>query len=503
MIALLGVAGATRNACAAVCLDGRIAAACQQERITRVRGIGLQHRLPKEAVDEVLSLARRCRDDVTTYVMAEPKPQLPSDVPSVVLDHHHGHAATSFLTSPFASATVVVCDSSADRQVSVWSAVNGHLQDLQWRWRGHAFAILYSQCAALFEFERPSPEQQLEALAHLGGTRRLNRVRQLFEYEDGTLTCHRGWRDEVHDLIEAERCRGEGLPIDIASALQQRIGELLLEFLDDVCARSDCDTLCLGGGLFYNTYFTTLVRKAAAFRDVFVPIDPGNPGLAVGATLAVSAADKRQPDSSPLSPFLGPEYDSDAIKSTLDGCKLSYSFVSESQALDETVHALRRGYLVGWFQGRMEWGHKALGNRSILADPTSPYVLDNLNCFLRKRERWRPFGVSALAEGIPSWFCGPATSDFMQFEYGVRDERLRHVMPEGATTLRVQTVAPSLGSFWALHKRMEQAAGAGVLVNTSLNGFHEPIACTPRDAIRVFYGTGLDMLVLGRFILRK
>lgn len=503
MSALLGVSGATRNACAAICLDGVVAAACQQERLTRVRGVGLQHRLPKEAVDEVLSLARRRREDVTTWVMAEPKPQLPVEIPGIVLDHHHGHAATSFFTSSLTRATVVVCDSNPDREVSVWTGDNGRLCDLRWPWRGCGFASLFSQCAALFEFERPGPEQQLEALAHLGGGQCLDRVNPLFGYTDSGLSTHPDWRAVVHDVIQAERRRGEGLPVAIASALQRRIGELLLEFLADVRAATDSDTVCLGGGLFYNTYFTTLVRRAGIFRDAFVPVDPGNAGLAVGATLAVAARDDRQRDALPLSPFLGPEYDSDAIKAVLDGCKLSYSFVSESQALDAAVEALRRGYLVGWFHGRMEWGHKALGNRSILADPASPYVLDNLNGFLRKRERWRPFGVSVCADGVQSWLCGPPASAFMEFEYGVRDDRLRHAMPAGATTLRVQTVTPSLGLFWALHKRMEQATGSGVLVNTSLNGFHEPIACTPRDAIRVFYGTGLDVLVLGQFILRK
>jgi carbamoyltransferase len=182
---------------------------------------------------------------------------------------------------------------------------------------------------------------------------------------------------------------------------------------------------------------------------------------------------------------------------------LSYEFVSESDAIDVAVDALARGRLVAWFQGRMEWGHRALGHRSILADPSSPYVLDNLNCYLRKRDRSRAFGVSVCEDRVGALFCGPDRSPFMEYEYAIRADRLRYAMPDGATSIRVQTVGPDLEPFFTLHRRMEQANGTGVLVNTSFNGFHEPIACSPLDAVRVFYGTGLDLLVMGRFILRK
>ncbi len=277
----------------------------------------------------------------------------------------------------------------------------------------------------------------------------------------------------------------------------------MLELVTEIRAALGSDTICLGGGLFYNTYFTTLIRKSGIFQNVFVPINPGNAGLAVGATLLIGRQNGAV--AAAVSPFLGPEFDSQAIKATLDGCKLSYSFVSENEALDAAAEALTRGQLVGWFQGRMEWGHRALGHRSILANPQSPYVLDNLNSFLRKRERWRSFGVSVCENSLTKLFCGPVSSPHMEYRYEVRHEcdALRHALPTGATAIRVQTVTPELGPFWALHQRMEQSTGTGVLVNTSFNGFHEPIACSPRDAVRVFYGTGLDMLVMGRFIVRK
>ncbi len=504
MPALVGITGAERNACVAIGVDGEIRAACEQERLTRVRGAGLQPKcLPVEAVTQTLSLARCRPDDVLAYVIAESQVQLPRELPTIAIDHHRAHAATAFLTSSFQRAAVLVCDSSPDRELSVWSGQGADLTDEQWPWRGRGIASLYGECAELFEFGQRGNEHRLEALAHLGKGERAEELRSVFRYADGSLEVERDWRAHIVRIIERDE-RRNGQAVSAASAVQRRLGEVLLDLVEDIRLRLGHDTLCLGGGLFFNTYFTSLIRSSGIFTDVFVPINPGNAGLAVGGTLMVGAGNGETPKALTVSPFLGPEYNSHEIKDVLDGCKLSYAFVSESQAIDAAVEALARGQLVGWFQGRMEWGHRSLGHRSILADPTSPYVLDNLNFFLKKRERWRSFGVSLCDDAGTDLFCGRPSSPFMQYEYSPRDpERLRHVIPPGATSIRVQTVTPDSGSFWALHKRMGQATGAGVLVNTSFNGFHEPIVCSPRDAVRVFYGTGLDMLVIGRFVLRK
>jgi carbamoyltransferase len=155
----------------------------------------------------------------------------------------------------------------------------------------------------------------------------------------------------------------------------------------------------------------------------------------------------------------------------------------------------------------MEWGHRALGNRSILASPLSPYVLDNLNLFLKQREQHRTYGLSVPEDDVAKLFVGPPRSRFMEYDYEVVErERFRLVLPNGATTLRVQTIPERDDTFRRyrlLHKAFGAATGTPVLVNTSFNGFLEPIVCSPRDAIRVFFGTGLDILVLDRFVVRK
>ncbi len=514
MSTLVGLSGARRNACAAICVDGQIRAACEQERLTRVRGVGLDTcGLPEEAIDEVVALAGCASDDVTGYVLAESPLKFQPAASAVVLDHHEAHAATAYLTSPFNRAAVLVCDSHPDRELSVWMGDGGRLRDQAWPWRGPAFARLYSDCATLFALERNGNAHRLETLAHLGRGDAARQLEQVLGYSDGGLQLAGDWRERITQLIRHDRGHHEQ-PIEAASAVQRRIGELLLELVADIRKTVDADVLCLSGGLFFNTYFNTIVRTSGIFEDVFVPINPGNAGLSVGATLMVArqeasgsaspqeAVHETEPARS-VSPFLGPEFDSEAIKAALDGCKLAYEFVSETEAIDAAVVALARGQLVAWFQGRMEWGPRALGHRSILADPRSPYVLDNLNFFLRKRDRSRPFGVSACRDRVPELFCGPPVSPFMEYEYTLRSGHLQHVVPSGARSIRVQTVTADNGMFWTLHERLEQATGSGVLVNTSFNGFHEPIVCSPRDAIRVFYGTGLDILIMGRFILRK
>jgi carbamoyltransferase len=395
---------------------------------------------------------------------------------------------------------VLVCDTDSARELSVWFGDGKRLNDLKWPWHGRAFASLYTECAGLFGFA-PGQPHRLEALAHLGSGTRIHELATTYRYTEGALEFDSGWRAHLDQMIQGDRPR-YGHAAETASAFQGRIGELLVALLTDVRAATDADALCLAGGLFYNTYFNTVIRASGLFKETFVPINPGNAGLAIGASLMVAEGDGCQ-NKPVVSPFLGAGYESEAVKETLDSCKLSYEFVSETEAQDAAVGALARGHLVGWFQGRMEWGHRALGHRSILANPLCEYVLDNLNFFLRKRERSRPFGVSVCRDDVHGLFSGPPSSPWMEHEYRPRGDRFRHVIPIGASTIRVQTVTQDQQPFWALLKKMEQATGVAALVNTSFNGFHEPIVCSPRDAVRVFFGTGLDMLVIGRFVLRK
>src|SRR5262249_35230101 len=172
------------------------------------------------------------------------------------------------------------------------------------------------------------------------------------------------------------------------------VADLLVESLREVQRRLGASNLCLAGGLFYNTSINTRILESRVFDRVFIPVHPGNPGLAIGCALAVSPQRSLQPAENVVPPFFGPEYEPADIKAVLDNCKLSYEYEHEDRVIERTIEALCRGDLVGWFQGRMEWGPRALGNRSILASPFAPYVLENLNTFLKHRESYRSYAVS-------------------------------------------------------------------------------------------------------------
>jgi carbamoyltransferase len=255
--------------------------------------------------------------------------------------------------------------------------------------------------------------------------------------------------------------------------------------------------------LFFNTYFATVAATCGAFGRVHVPAHPGRSGAAVGAALLAGGPDAA--GSAPIgSPYLGPSYSAAHIKESLDNCKLSYDLLHEERLLDEVVRALAHGRLIGWFHDRLEWGPRALGHRSVLADPLAPHTLDNLNGFLKRRPAHRGYGVSVPLSAVQDLFDGPEASPFMQFEYRPRDAaRFRSILPPGVERLRVHTVDSSQPRFLRLLERWGAETGTPVLINTSFNGFHEPLVCSPRDAIRVFYGTGLDMVAIEDFVLRK
>ncbi len=504
-----GLGGARQNAAVALAVDGELRAFCEQERITRVRRVGIRPgSVPLEALDAALGCVGALdRSTVRRYVTAEPGLDLPVGLPALHMDHHQAHAAAAFYLSPFESAAALVCDRHSPNPATVWLAAADGLRAEDWPAAGPGFAALYSECAALFGFP-PGGEHHLEALARLDGGPTSFDLGDVIVYREGTLVAAPAWRERIAGWLAGPNGTTLKRRSQVAHAFQQHLGALLLQAVADIRAMTGLPRLVLGGGLFYNTWFTTLIRQSAIFDEVFVAPNPGNAGIAAGAALSLPNGEPKA-RTTQVSPFLGPDYDSEEIKRTLDNCKLSYEVLDEPKLLAATVDALVGGKLVGWFQGRMEWGHRALGNRSILASPLSPYVLDNLNVYLKHRERHRTYGVSVPVEHVSRFFDGPAVSHFMEYEYAPRDrERFRALLPEGCRTLRVQTVPrePDAGSshlFRVLHDRFAEATGVPVLVNTSFNGFLEPMVCSPRDAVRVYFGTGLDLLVIDKFLIRK
>jgi carbamoyltransferase len=337
----------------------------------------------------------------------------------------------------------------------------------------------------------------MEAMARLY-PRAADWATPLFAFHDDRLEIAEGWRARVAAQI------GKGSPTEkaqVAAALQSRMGDLFIDMLTMVKRRGAANRhVCLGGSLFYNSYFNSRAKLSGVFDEVFVPMDPGNAGLSLG-TAAYVGRTRRQA----LTPFLGPSYSPAEIKETLDNCKLTYRWVSEADAIAVAVDTLAKGRLVAWFEGAMECGPRALGARSILASPFCTYVLDNLNHFLKHREPWRGYALSGLDSAVKEHFDGPAASPFMECDYTPKDRtRFKHVLPASTASVRVHTDGSNgPPQFKALLRAFGESNGYPILVNTSFNGFHEPIVCNPRDALRVFYGSGIDVLVFGQFVLSK
>lgn len=494
----LGTSGTARNATAAIAEDDRLVAVCPQERVTRLRGAGVNDTgLPDEAVELLLSRRGLARADVSRVVRVSPAPG-DSEAEAGVVSRARAQACAAFFTSGLPRAAVMVCHAD-EPAVSVWRGDGGTVEHA-WTWPGAGFTDVLVRLAGLFG-SATGAERRLEALARLKPGARDGLADRLIALSDGVLRVDEPAFNAVSERLAAERNPAGPDHVHLAASMQSRFADLVEEALALVRHRTGLPAVCLAGRPFFSSAINSRVREGGTFEDVFIPVDPGPHGLAVGALLDMVG----QPPVR-VSPFLGPAYSPEETKSVLDNCKLQYSWETEEGAARAAIESLRAGRLVGWFDGAMEWGPRSLGARCILADATTPYVLENLNHFLKGREPWRGYALSCLAERVHDHFQGPAQAPFMECDYRPAEpSRLKHVLPSPSSAVRVQTVAAGAApaKFRALLEAYEHATGVPFLVNTSFNGFHEPIVCSPRDAVRVFFGSGLDMLVINQFVLRK
>jgi len=501
----LGMARARQGPAAALlAAPGGAVAACEENRLTRARATPGR---PDLAIAELLRFLGRTADDITSIsvVRDEDRRDWPQESAVTAVDGHRAHAAYAFHSSPFPEALVLVCEVHRPRGWSAWRCRKDAAPEPVGEHLGpYPLAKIYGELTHALGFVPTRDEHLVEALARAGRETQ-PRIADLIASTAEGVQVASTFVDEIRQSLktgDAEETRK-----DIAASVQHRLGECLADLLRRLAGlrgtASVPSALCVSGGLFFNTAFTTKAATIGVFDQVHVPPHPGRNGTAIGAALVAGAA-AEMVAAEVGSPYLGPAYSMAHIKETLDNCKLSYDLLHEERLLDETLEALARGRLVGWFHGRLEWGPRALGHRSVLADPLGPHTLDNLNGFLKRRPAYRSYGVSVPLAAVGDLFEGPPASPFMQFEYRPRDpSRFRPILPPGVERLRVHTVDEREPRFLRLLTRWGDRCGTPVLVNTSFNGFHEPLVCSPRDAIRVFYGTGLDVLALEDFVLRK
>jgi carbamoyltransferase len=423
------------------------------------------------------------------------------------VEHHIAHAASAFHASPFERAAVMTLDGRGERATtSYWLGEGNDLERIGQVNYPHSLGLLYEEVTDYLGFLRSSDEYKVMALASYGQPRYLDEFRAMIHLgENGQYTIA---PLRLEERFGPARARGGPLTekhYDLARSLQQALEEAALSLARWLYDVTETDALCLAGGVALNCVMNARLRDRGPFEHIWVQPAAGDSGTALGAALWVDALERQATERAyhMEHAFLGPEYSDEEIEAFLRWSKLPYRRMSNIP--EETVDLLAADKVIGWFQGRMEFGPRALGGRSILASPISPDMQARLN-EIKDREDFRPVAPVVLEEEAARWFMNAEKSPFMLFVYDVRPEQaeripaVRHV--DG--TARIQTINRAQHPlYYDLLRAFQTRTGVPVLVNTSFNTRSEPVVCSPRDAVECFWTSPLDALVIGSFLLQK
>ena len=420
------------------------------------------------------------------------------------VEHHLAHEASAFLAAPFDESAVMTLDGRGELATTSYGRFGaGHYERLGQVEMPHSLGLLYERVTDYLGFLHSSDEYKVMALASYGTPVFANEFRNLVEIHSGMYTVAEA---DLVQLFGPARVRGAPLEkrhFDVARSLQLVLEESAVELAAWLKHASGCENLCMAGGVALNCVMNARIRDAGLYRDVWVQPAAGDAGTALGAALWTDWRQGRQRSWSMEHAFLGPEYADAEIEEFLRRGKLRYE--RPRSLTEEAAGLLAEDKIVGWFQGRMEFGPRALGGRSILASPLSPDMQQRLN-EIKDREDFRPVAPVVLEEEAASWFDGARVSPFMLFVNDVAADKaeripaVRHV--DG--TARIQTIRRAQNPlYYDLIKAFQRRTGVPVLVNTSFNTRSEPVVCNPRDAVECFWTSPIDVLAIGSFVLRK
>lgn len=577
---ILGISGQERDAAAALVRDGKLVAAIEEEKLSRVRHVGMSYAggLPEQAIAfcleragitfaqldyvayylEPRKLFHREVAHRSTHMMAAAQTK-PSSKPSeavpdyfveslnslrerlntrqlaesrlsekgrfVEINHHQAHAASAFYTSGFGSSAILVADNRGElTSMSLMTGDGARIETLAEAPYPNSLGLVYSAVSAALGFGDDCHKTMWLSVT---GEAKFTRLFQdlLRVKKKGLPAVNLDYFDILPDGAAALsdkfyeksglKPRAKDDPVtqphrDIAASLQSHLEDTLCEIAARHREKTGEENLCFAGGVALNSLGVSEVERRAGFRRVFVQPAAGNAGCAVGAALAVwhQHLGNAERVYEMRHVFLGPQYNEEEIKSVLDNCKISYEyFLTEDKLIAEVAKLLAQGKIVGWFRGAMEFGGRALGNRSILASPANELMRDNLNLFIKHREDFRPFSAAVPAERAGE-FCEPTNlSRFLEGVSRVRADK-RQLIPAavfGDGLVRMHSVDRKVNpAFWKLLARFGEAnGGVPVLLNTSFNLFGEPVVSTPREAVRGFYCSGIDVLAIGNFLVKK
>jgi carbamoyltransferase len=464
-------------------------------------------------------------------------------------EHHLSHAASAFYPSPFERAAVLTLDGVGEwTTTAVAVGENNNLAIHKEIHFPHSLGLLYSAFTYYTGFKVNSGEYKLMGLAPYGEPRYVQQIRDnLIDLKpDGSFRLNLDYfnyctgltmtNERFHALFGAPPRDPESLltqkEMDLAASIQTVLEEVVLRLTRSLAAETSMENLCLAGGVALNCVANGKVLRDAKFRNIWIQPAAGDAGGALGAALAayhIHAGNLRTVPNvldGMEGAYLGPAFSQADIEARLRKAGARFTSLSTPAMVETTAQALADGNAVGWFQGRMEFGPRALGSRSIIADPRNSAMQKNLNLKVKYRESFRPFAPSVLRDHVADWFDLDVDSPYMLLVAAVAPQHKRSMTAaENALfgidklnvvrssipavthvdySARVQTVHRETNPlYYELIARFNALTGCPVLVNTSFNVRSEPIVCTPEDAFRCFMGTDIDMLVVGNSVLRK
>jgi carbamoyltransferase len=436
-------------------------------------------------------------------------------------EHHLCHAASAFFLSPFDQALILTMDEEGDGTSGMIAVGEGtRIRVLRKIPFPHSLAWVYTQITELLGFDPHRDENKTQWLSLEGEPVFKDVFLEMLRSRHSPLphvnsgyvnlagmSLSRKFYRQI-GLQEENKELSDDLRRNLARSLQDACEEIVGSMIEHYRKREGIQSVCLAGGLFQNALLVANLEKRVGINEIFVPPAPGNSGSALGAGMLVWHHVMRKPRL-PAVRYLytGPACNRVEVKDVLDNCKARYSLQSTvERRLDATLQFLDSGKIVGWFQGGAEFGPRALGNRSLLASPWASYVKENLNDYIKHREWFRPFAVAVPEEDCARYFeCSElcqSMNSLARVKTGV------NVLPEGfvlpGNLVRLQVVQQQGNPLlWRLLKRFGEQAPAPLLVNTSFNLFGEPLVVKPRDAVRSYFCSGIDALVIDNFVLSK
>jgi carbamoyltransferase len=559
---VLGISCFYHDSAAALLRDGEIIAACQEERLSRkrhdanfpanaVRYVLKQGGITPDQLDAVgfydkplLKFERMLSTYVATFprsfnsfrkampVWVKEKLWVPSLIrkeltpykgPIFFAEHHMSHAASCFLVSPFEEAAILTVDGVGEWATASFGVGKGSDITLFKEIRfPHSLGLLYSAFTYYLGFKVNSAEYKVMGLAPYGKPVHFERIMKdmvhlnddgsfklnmkYFSYDYG-LTMTNGAFDEFFGgpPRKAEAWMSER-EFDIAASVQKVCEEVVLKMTNYIHKETGLDNLCMAGGVALNCVANGRVIRETPFKNLFVQPAAGDAGGAVGVAHYLYNTLEKQPRGKAWThAYLGPSYNDSEIKEYLDKKRVPYEKPEPQELLARTARFIAEGNVIGWFQGRMEFGPRALGGRSILADPRDPKMRDTLNMKIKFREGFRPFAPSVLADKASEWFDIACDSPYMLLVAQVREgKRTIPSVTHVDNSARLQTVTRDESPlYYDLIKEFEKLTGVPIIINTSFNVRGEPIVCTPHDAYLCFMRTNMDHLVVGPYILDK